>query len=194
MAQNDEVKYCKHCGEQIHSTADLCPFCGKSTVSQGPTVKKVKTAPVSPPKRRLPLKIIGLLVVVFLAGSLFGYLVAPKAQVESSPTMVITSTNGVESPTNATENWVTVRIFYGTEPTTTEKFHISKDVWRIKYSVEAENTHPGFAITIAPSGQIITYDQSGTEVSYVYDGPGDYYLDIWAVGLDSWTIEIQVQQ
>lgn len=194
MAQNDEAKYCKHCGKQIHNTADLCPFCGKSTVAKGPTVKRVKTAPISQPKRRLPLKIIGLLVVVFLGGTLFGYFVAPKVQVETAPTMVITTTNGDETPTNATENWVTVRIFYGTEPTTTEKFHISKDVWRVKYSVEAEDTHPGFAITISPSGQIINYDQSGTEVSYVYDGPGDYYLDIWAVGLDSWTIEIQVQQ
>lgn len=194
MAQNEQVKYCKHCGKQIHNTADLCPFCGKSTVSQGPTVKKVKTAQISQPKRKLPLKIIGLLVVVFLAGTLFGYLVAPKVQVETITPMVITPTNGDASPTNATENWVTVRIFYGTEPTTTDKFHISKDVWRVKYSVEAGDTHPGFAITILPSGQIINYDQSGTEVSYVYAGPGDYYLDIWAAGLNSWTIEIQVQQ
>ncbi len=157
-------------------------------------MKKVKTAPISQPKQKLPLKIIGMLVVVFLAGTLFGYLVAPKAQIETTPTMVITPTNGQESPTNATENWVTVRIFYGTEPTTTDKFHISKDVWRIKYTVEAEDTHPGFAITVSPSGQIISYDQSGTDFTYVYDGPGDYYLDVWAVGLDSWTIEIQVQQ
>ena len=82
----------------------------------------------------------------------------------------------------------------GSGPKTTEVFHIDDNEWKIKYSYEPTRDNHSFSLWIYEEGEDEAFAQwfipgeSGTLV--VDRGPGDFYIDVKAFGIESWEIEI----
>lgn len=115
----------------------------------------------------------------------------------------ITVTTGQTQPTTTQTpgqgGWTTIATFTGINDKNTPDFTVPTNIWRITYTVQPANAYSSFSFYLYPSGQTETfltsvlYVASGTDTTYVHVGPGAFWLDVAAVNLISWTIQIQVQ-
>ncbi len=196
MSTDNFTKHCMHCGKEVHLAVDTCPFCGKPTGSKIPTAvtKPVETKP------KISMKFLGLAIILFVAGLVIGFGSAPRGQVETvTITQTVTYTPSSmtpQIPTEPTGKWSTIATFQGSGVKTTEQFYVPTDYWRLKYTVQAETEeYAHFSIWIKPALlEMISFHQSGTDISYIYEGPGYFHLEINAANLKSWTIEVQIQK
>jgi len=102
------------------------------------------------------------------------------------------------SPTNATEEevWITVKNFTGTGDAKNETFYISRDKFKVKWRVQAESNNEtvGFSLRVYnESGAQVasrSFSRSGSDAIQIYEGPGNFYLEIVTNNVKEWTIEI----
>jgi len=177
---------CPHCQKRVPKTGKFCIECGMSLVAPivvEETTKKPEKQLISLKKASIALILIG--IVLFFV--LWGFPFQPSQQ------------GNVQ--TYAGQQWITIKTFTGVGDKTTEDFHVSTNYWRVTYTVKAESEEfAGFYLIIYPSGQTgnyvdsIQYHKSGSDTSYIRAGPGDFYIKVLAANLQSWTIEVQIQQ
>lgn len=161
---------------------------------------------------------ICLLIVVtaFIAAGI-GYGIYPSINQETTTstetkTVTVYQTRTVQPTTSPTETvepeppaqtgeWKTIEKFSGVDDKSTKDFYVTSNYWRVKYTVQAESEqYAAFVIIVYPADEtesfteMIDFDQSGTDISYIREGPGNFYLKIGAANLKSWTIEVQIQE
>lgn len=92
--------------------------------------------------------------------------------------------------------WHKVTTFSGANDKTTDTFSIQGDKFKIKYNAEAENEYSLLTIIIYREGSnvmtdSIMADNNLNDESIVYEGKANFYLDIGAANLKSWSIEVE---
>lgn len=110
------------------------------------------------------------------------------------------------------DDWVTIQEFSKTDgaqgPISTEEFHIPSNYWRVIFEAEAleEAKYVTFNIHIIPTEcedesyiapkttEKTSYGIARTHIYYIYQGPGDFYIEITPWNLKSWSIKIQTQE
>lgn len=123
-------------------------------------------------------------------------------EIQTSYTLVRSLTAQSTSPGATSQGeWKTIATFTGSGYGNTEDFTVLTNYWRIVYTIKAENEqYARFYAFVYPSGETRSYvasldlRKSGTETSYVRAGPGDFWIEVLAANLQSWTIEVQTQQ
>jgi len=177
---------CAKCGKELAAEASFCVFCGMPA-RRGFSVPSVRPSPPakhSHTERNVVIASALILLVSIAVGSTV-----------STPT--------VEPPSTQTgqAEWTTIKAFYRSENKDTENFTVATNYWRIVYTISAEDEQfAAFSAFIYHSGETAGYvasvslNRSGTEMSYVRAGPGDFYVSVLAANLRSWTIEVQIQQ
>src|SRR3989344_2336851 len=96
---------------------------------------------------------------------------------------------------NNQKSWHEVMTFTGTSDKKTDTFNIQGDRFRLTYTVNHSNDYSIFYLYVyEPGSDIYTESfslESGTEESVSYEGSGEYYLDIKAANLNSWTVKVE---
>jgi hypothetical protein len=115
------------------------------------------------------------------------------------PTETVFQTPEAPPPTTSgSGEWVTIATFKGVTSKNTEKIFIPVDYWRIKYSVSTSSDWPVFYIFVQcddfSKTEMLDYAQTGTEVSYLHYGLDEFWFEINAANLNSWTIDVQTQK
>jgi hypothetical protein len=89
-------------------------------------------------------------------------------------------------------------VFTGHGETTTPPFTVTTDEWIVEWSyTTSEPEYALFGFYIYPRGETVmfimsvTFPDETSGMKYSYYGPGDYYLDVIASSLDSWSITIK---
>jgi hypothetical protein len=134
------------------------------------------------------LKWIALLV--FVAALLPAGFAADNAVLNSSVTtttiyQTITVTQTVTMATStATTGWREVKRFAAASDMTTEPFSVPSTMWRIKWSY-GNSQFALFDMTVYTVGQAMWVESvgpvqtpAGSGITYIYKGPGDFYLKI----------------
>lgn len=99
------------------------------------------------------------------------------------------------------DTWNTVITITGRGYKTSELFSISASQWRISWSYTTSTPdYAGFNILVYPRWTTVSYvatisadGPSQSDVSYVYEGDDDFYIEALVANLDSWTIVIEQQ-
>lgn len=102
------------------------------------------------------------------------------------------------------QTYQTVTNFTGSADQTTDYFTIPSSEWRITWSYTPSSVggdYAGFSVFAYPKGETALYTtsiyQTGANqtsgVTYVHEGPNDYYLKIASANIDSYTITIEAQ-
>jgi len=97
------------------------------------------------------------------------------------------------------DGWYEVTSFTGSNARKTDSFKINSNKWRYTASCSSGT---GFNLIVYdvnnPGGtyvDTVLLGQCGkSEPNYVYSGPGEYYFDMGAVNIDSWTIKVEAQK
>jgi hypothetical protein len=159
--------------------------------------------------------LISIIILVFILGlvsgiaiqNLFEKRLQHETQEPSIPQIQESITQTIKD-----EDWVTIQEFSnpdGTQGTiSTEEFHISSNYWRVIFEAEAleRAKYVGFNMHIIP----VDYEDEGyiapktcektcygiarTRIYYIYEGPGDFYIEITPWNLKSWSIKVQTQE
>ena len=158
--------------------------------------------------------LISIIILVFILGlvsgitiqTLFEKRLQHKIQEPSAPQTQDSLTHTIQE-----EKWVTIRKFSkidGAQVTTsTEEFHIPSNYWRVIFEAEALEgaKYVGFNMHIIPvddededyiapkTCEKTCYGIARTRIYYIYEGPGDFYIEITPWNLKSWSIEVQTQ-
>lgn len=94
--------------------------------------------------------------------------------------------------------WTKIKEFEGSGSKKTEPFHISSNMWKIKYTAtETESNFGIFGFFVKKIGDDSFFEmvtgqfQSGKvdDETYIYEGDGDFYLDINSANC-TWKIEV----
>ena len=103
--------------------------------------------------------------------------------------------NAQDQQQNVQKTWHEVTTFTGTSDKKTDTFNIQGDRFRLTYTVNPSNDYSIFYLYVyEPGSDIYTESfslESGTEESVSYEGSGEYYLDIKAANLNSWTVKVE---
>lgn len=96
------------------------------------------------------------------------------------------------------QEWKSITTFTGKGDKTTAPFYIASNKWRINWEVKAEvEAYAGFHFFVYPEGETamyvesISHDGSGKDTTYIYKGPGNFYIKVSAANLKSWTLSIE---
>ncbi len=88
--------------------------------------------------------------------------------------------------------------FTGVDSRTTAPFYIPTREWSVDWSFDARDFSPGHYVFIFVIGErgkdgfaVWQLPESPSGSTYSYAGPGEYYLDVNAAGLNEWTITIR---
>ena len=80
---------------------------------------------------------------------------------------------------------------------TTETFYVPSDTWRVVWAYNGPTDMGVFGFTVYPKGETVMYTEmlldSGREnagITYIYDGPGEFYIKVSAANLDAWGMTI----
>lgn len=127
----------------------------------------------------------------------------------SAPAVVMTTTKTVTataSTVTVTAPTVTVTslpasfipvTFTGSGDKTTPPFTVTTSEWIIDWSYTTNSNYPAFYIYIYPRGETASYvtsidaGEATSGTSYCYAGAGEYYVEVLAANLISWTITIR---
>ena len=92
--------------------------------------------------------------------------------------------------------WNTIITFTGSAFKTTELFHIPSGTWRINWTYKGGEL-AGFSFFVYPEGEtmyietLMTMGSSKSDTTYIYKGPGNYYIKVLATNIKEWTITIE---
>jgi len=93
--------------------------------------------------------------------------------------------------------WNTIVTFTGSTEKTTELFHIPSDTWRINWTYTGwGSTLFGFTVypeakTIMCIETLMTMGPSQSDTTYIYEGPGNYYIKLTEVNAEEWELTIE---
>lgn len=118
--------------------------------------------------------------------------------VTKTETVVKCSTSSRTSTSSKpVEGWRIVVIINGTASKVSNSFNISSNKWRIKWSYIG-NEYSLFSFEVYRIGGnlpvyhlIPVMKPKGSDVTYIYEGPGEYYVKVNAVNCDKWSIIIE---
>jgi len=97
------------------------------------------------------------------------------------------------------KTWHPVITFSGKNDKTTKPFTIVGDVWRVKYVALRSGSY--FHVCVYPKGE--TMGKVGcfpvnpkihycyNDTFYIFEGSNDYYFEVNAANIDSWTLEVE---
>ena len=113
----------------------------------------------------------------------------------------IVSGNNTPASTSTSSNpekgWRIVAIINGSASKVSNSFNISSNKWRIKWSYIG-NEYSLFSFEVYRIGGnlpvyhlIPVIKPKGSDVTYIYEGPGEYYMKVNAVNCDKWSIIIE---
>lgn len=93
------------------------------------------------------------------------------------------------TPTAPIGVWREVTRFSGSAPMTTGPFYIPSTMWRIRWSY-GTSEYAYFGFFVFPLGETVSYVESvssmtpsGSSVTYIYNGPKNFYLKISAANI-----------
>mgnify|MGYP000672153955 CR=1 FL=1 len=93
--------------------------------------------------------------------------------------------------------WNTIITFTGSTDKTTELFHIPSGTWRINWTYTGGEL-AGFSFLVYPEGETVMYIEtlmtmgpSQSDTTYIYKGPGNYYIKVSAANIEEWTLTIE---
>ncbi len=93
--------------------------------------------------------------------------------------------------------WNSIINFTGAAEKTTELFYVPSSNWRIKWSYEG-GEWAAFSFYVYPEGEDIFYVESITaegpsksDETYIYQGPGNFYIRVVAANIEKWRLEIE---
>ena len=144
----------------------------------------------------IPIAIGSVFLLLFIIGAV-SYYARPQVVIRTvTVTATVTTT---AAPTE--RQWRTVYAFDGVEDKTTEPFAINAPRFRIKYHVIVSGPRAQYALFsffVYKEGEpgyieMVTAQRGGMDVTYVYSGPGRYYIKVLAANLAAWFIEVQVE-
>ena len=105
------------------------------------------------------------------------------------PTTVVL---GMSSPMAGA--WREIKRFSGSADMTTELFHVPAKMWRVNWSYgTSEHAYFSFWVCVLPEYSVESVSSSGpsgSSVTYIYKGPGDFYLKILVANVQ-YTIVIE---
>lgn len=117
---------------------------------------------------------------------------------EATITESITITSKKGTFTQKEKEYVFLKEFSGKTDKTTESFYIPSSEWRIKWEYEgSEYANFHFFVYEKETGDMITSvdggeGASGSDITYIYVGGGEYYIEVSAYELEYWKIIIEV--
>ncbi|RLF96378.1 hypothetical protein DRN50_01700, partial [Thermococci archaeon] len=111
----------------------------------------------------------------------------------TTPPPTTTSPPTTEPP----KEWHKVTYFSGNDDTTTMWFSIKGNEWRVKFKYSSSSsTYSFFSVFVYPRGETTMYvshfscDKRHCEdTTYIYEGKGDYYFKVIAMG--SWKLTVE---
>jgi len=93
--------------------------------------------------------------------------------------------------------WNAIITFTGSTDKTTELFHIPGGTWRINWTYTGREL-AGFSFLVYPEGEKVMYIEtlmtmgpSQSDTTYIYKGPGNYYIKVSAANIEEWTLTIE---
>ena len=209
----DPVGYCKKCGKTLTSDARFCEFCGISVTQPVASIPNPISAfsTSSDRKKLLAMLLVAFAIGVAIGGSSVrtspevGYITITKSYAASYLTITRTVTGATYPETSAQTvaqgEWKTIATLAGSGDKDTEDFNVPTNYWRIVYTISQEYSggYTYFRAYIHRSGEAgdsvasVELGKSGTETSYIREGPGDFWIKVVSGNVDSWTIEVQIQ-
>jgi hypothetical protein len=104
-------------------------------------------------------------------------------QIQVIQTQFVTITQTSMTTSAATTGWREIKRFTGSATLTTEPFAVSSNMWRIKWSYGPAQSafFSFFAYQVGESmyvDMVSSGTPSGSGTTYIYKGPGDFYLKI----------------
>lgn len=110
-------------------------------------------------------------------------------------------TTTTNTPTSNQPTWHSVANYSGSGDKTTDSFTIKGTKFKIKYSITREETDYGlFYLYVHPEGQnsnmVANFGLTDvsklneSDESYVYEGPGTYYIETMVSSIKEWNVEI----
>lgn len=111
-----------------------------------------------------------------------------QAQIEELEALVPPLTKG---------EWNTIITFTGSTDKTTELFYIPSGTWRINWTY-TNGDLAAFGFFVYPEGETVLYVESvsadgpsQSDTTYIYEGPGNYYIKLLATNIVQWTLTIE---
>lgn len=93
--------------------------------------------------------------------------------------------------------WNTIMTFTGSAYKTTELFHIPSETWRINWTYTGGSLAV-FGFYVYPEGETVSYVESlsamgssKSDVTYIYEGQDNFYIELLAANIDPWTLTVQ---
>ena len=131
----------------------------------------------------------------------------PRHYVVGEPKKIMLSSQIPEPP----KSWHPVNTFSGKDKTTTNSFTIQGDIWRVFYTISGSNkesyvtskNQPKFHFYLHRKGgtnecvgdwEVAVLTDSRSSTVYLFNGSGDYYFEIDAINLVSysgWKLEVE---
>ena len=124
------------------------------------------------------------------------------ATVTVTTTMLVPTTitslqkSNTQTPSNTASTTFQPITLTGTSDETTPPFTVTTKEWTAAWTYQASNpTESMFSFFIYPRGETMMYTEAENNVSstgstYVYAGPGDFYILVQVANISSWTITI----
>lgn len=140
-----------------------------------------------------------LVILLVFLNLLFLGAILPEDKKESTPSTVPVNSyqesQQTASPTQTSMTWHSVTSFDGTNSKKTDTFYIRGNKFKLIYDVNPANEYAIFYLTIYREGDSYLTDMvslnSGSDESIIYEGEGNFYLDINAANLDDWKIRVE---
>ena len=93
--------------------------------------------------------------------------------------------------------WNTIITFTGSTGKTTELFHIPSGTWRINWTYTGGELAV-FGFFVYPEGETVMYVEtlttmgpSQSDTTYIYEGPGNFYIKLSAANIEEWALTIE---
>ncbi len=155
---------------------------------------------------------ISIIISVFILGLISGIAIqnlSEKLMHQEKQKPSVPQTQESVTQTIQDEDWITIYEFTKKdctqEPISTEEFHIPSNYWRVIFEAEALEgaKYVTFNIHIIPtecedesyiapkSTEKTCYGIARIRIYYIYEGPGDFYIEITPLNLKSWSTKIQ---
>lgn len=146
-----------------------------------------------------------LVILLVVLNLLFLGAILPDTEKNNSSNSNINSQNNYQSSNTAnvikeettatSKSWHDITSFDGTNSKKTDTFHIQGDKFKLIYNVNPANEYSAFYLTIYREGDTYMADSvsldSGSDESIIYEGKGNFYLDINAANLDDWEVKVE---